>query len=343
MNMAKKILALDMGGTSVKAAVFDWSGQEMMKVRWEHAYKESSLEDAKGDLLARINQFCDKDIDALGLSVAGLVATDKSLYKSTVLTSFTGFNISEFLKEELGVKHATIDNDADCGALAEYSGSKFLFVIVGSGVGSAYIDKDGNLPYLKRFKVGTHFHESDNPIINDIGLRITIPYESVIERFGRLNIGEKWVSKYLDNKEIKMGELGSALGMKRIIEIVMPKYASYYMKRGFQDINQDSRVANVLAKNAVFGDPFALYAFRIFASFLGYGIRKAARVLEQEQGINLIEECLEIKLGGAIMDSYMLFNGYLREELSKEKMNYKLTQAEKSNLYGAYMRARCQL
>ena len=94
--MKNKILALDMGGTSVKAALY-YHGNIEKQTFWEHNYKDCGLEKAKDDLINKINDFCNHKIDAVGLGIAGLIAKDDSLYSSTVLTSFQGFNIPLFL------------------------------------------------------------------------------------------------------------------------------------------------------------------------------------------------------------------------------------------------------
>jgi predicted NBD/HSP70 family sugar kinase len=104
--MKQKVLALDLGGTSVKAGVFIEGNLEKTTI-WEHDYRHCTIEKAKQDLMTKINAFCNYSINAVGIGVAGLIAKNNSLYRSTVLTSFTGFDIPEFLKQELGVEIET--------------------------------------------------------------------------------------------------------------------------------------------------------------------------------------------------------------------------------------------
>jgi len=367
--MKKRILALDMGGTSVKAGLF-YRDEEEKETSWEHNYRDCGLKKAKADLITRIKKFSTCKVDAVGLSVAGLIATDNSLYRSTVLTSFTGFNIPEFLRQELGVEVVTIDNDADCGAMGEWHNcrKRFFYVVVGSGIGSAYINYDGRLPYLTRLDPKHKFSDKDNPIPNDLGLQVALPKTYIYKKFKEFcDVDKEKIDKVLKDKNgkplrgpnnspnsIRVGKLGSATGLKNIIDILLfgqdfdtedyyQNQISRYLPKGIKinlkDFSNEKKIAKMLSLFAHHGEPIAQQAFKLFGHFLGYGIAKATKVIRSQQRIY---DTLEVRLSGQIMGSADLFEKETRLVVCEGGGNCHLKLASspyKTNLQGAYLRA----
>ena len=115
----ERILTLDLGGTAVKAGLFSNGSLEKTTV-WRHNYKDCGQNQARDDILTKSRIFGGNHIAAIGLSVAGLIASDNTLYRSTVLTSLEGSDIGNFLQRGLSASRFSIDNDGDCGAIGEY-------------------------------------------------------------------------------------------------------------------------------------------------------------------------------------------------------------------------------
>lgn len=360
--MQKTILALDMGGTSVKAAIYKGS-KVKEETKWEHNYRDCGLEKAKEDLVSKIKAFYNGKLDAIGLAVAGLIATDNSLYRSTVLTSFTGFNIPDFLKQELGAQVITIDNDADCGAISEksYHPTSFFYVVVGSGIGSCYVDIDGNLPYLTRLDPKHEFEEKDNPTPNDLGLKVKLHISDIWKRTDKYKIKKEAVNqavgfegKNLDSHYIRVGSIASSIGLKKIIDMLLfeedkEKWFSRniqlakkeYPSPNFADVEDEKKVAKILSYFAKHSDSYSVKAFELFGYFLGVGIERAAISIRMKQNL---KEVPLVVLSGPIMESYNYFSSSIVDGtkylLPTLKFDFELSNdLHDSNVRGAYFRA----
>lgn len=391
MKMFEKILVLDMGGTSIKAGLIRVDGGQIEEDdEWRHEYQASDLEDAKSDLVSKIRSNVCREretANAVGIAIAGLVADNNSLYRSTVLTSFQGFNLPNFLKKEFEAKVATIDNDADCGAICEWHlrRKNLLYVVVGSGIGSAYIDNKGNLPYLTRFDLKHQFSDKDNPVPNDLGLQLAIPKEEVYKEFGessevldRLLVdskGSQLRGPGNDSKSIRLGDIASGTGLKRIIDMELFAYSwrnptqatnvnLHYRKfplikdalKMDKTALDEKRIAMYLSHTARYKDKFAVRAFEIFGHFLGYGIAETQKIIREEQNL---DELPDTFIGGAITRSYHFFrqpmmeaiaarggNDYVRlsygRDLSEQRSkHFALMDSvdDHSNLHGAFVQA----
>lgn len=366
--MTQPILAIDMGGTSVKAGLFI-NGIEVKNTRWEHDYKNCGLYSAKKDLSEKLHIFHDKAVGAIGLGVAGIVASDGSLYRSTVLTSFCGFHLPKFLGKEYQTEIVTIDNDADCGAISEYGEKKkeFFYVVVGSGIGSAYVDTHGNLPYRLRLNPQHVFSDKDNPIPNDLGLQVPIPKSYVHKIFQGYKVNAEIVDSFLVDKagvalvgpnrdpdSIRVSKLGSAISLKPILEILLTSKEShivtYWHKHVFKkgisaviprkDFLNEKRTATCLSKLARNKNSVALNVFSIFGHFLGYGIAQAQKIIRSSHAKKI---CPEVRLAGPIMRSYGYFKDSLIKALNKHGVQCSVVLAnniDANNVRGAYIQAK---
>ncbi|MBI4980608.1 ROK family protein [Candidatus Woesearchaeota archaeon] len=360
--MKPRILSLDLGGTAVKARVY--FGEQIEKeTLWHHDYRDCGLEKAKTDLLNKIKSFSKEKMEAIGLSMAGLIATDGSLYRSTVLTSLEKFNLPIFFQKELDAKIVTIDNDADCGAFSEKTFFKpgengFLYVVVGFGVGSAYVDSAGNLPYQTRFNPGRPFSEQDNPIPNDLGLRIALPKSEIYHQLLRYGAEKEGLEKVIRSREnIKIGKIASATGMKTLLEMLFSgrlemleewyhdKISQFQKENPHQknelDPNFNERsIAKSLSRFAESGDYYARAAFELLGYFLGYGIAETEKIIREEGHLDGFPE---ICLSGLIMNSFSCFKKELQKSLLQKRvacpprLSHDLAG---SNLHGAYLRAK---
>lgn len=147
-----QLLALDAGGTEIKAAMFaDGRIGELCT-------RDSRASEGKASFLKEI--FCTIEsfqrFDRLAVSVTGQVDAESGsiLYANSNVPFFTGTPLRRLLEERYGVP-VTVENDVRAAALAEYhieqseDRSPFLCLTYGTGVGSALII-DGKL-YRGRF------------------------------------------------------------------------------------------------------------------------------------------------------------------------------------------------
>ncbi len=141
--MQGAILALDAGGTSIKSALFDASGQICRQDERPSHGKEggAALMEAVCRAVSEAGPCA-----AIGLSVTGQVdaASGRIVFANDNVPNFTGFPVRDFLQERFGVPVA-VQNDVNAAALGEAffgaarEATDFLCVTLGTGVGGAVV------------------------------------------------------------------------------------------------------------------------------------------------------------------------------------------------------------
>ncbi|MBN2095112.1 MAG: ROK family protein [Candidatus Aenigmarchaeota archaeon] len=359
-----KILAMDLGGTGLKLGLFE--GENLTRTSGgRHNYTSADLETVKKDISLRVDSFLSGDeVSAIGIGIAGLLSQDNALYRSTVFPSLIGFNLAEYLGGRFGVP-ASIDNDADCGALGEYyfKGGDFFYVVLGHGIGSAFVRKDGTLPYSVRFGQGTVFDEAKNPLPNDLGLRVLISRKEAYPFFERHGISKDSVDRALGKLispdypgNFRIGALGSPRALRNLLEVACggdfysegnrDYYEGFLGEKGLEGIGVEDLMlpfdsAIPIARIAQEGEPNCLKAYRLMGEFLGYGILKAEEVIRKDYGLEP-----EARIAGPVMNDADLFLPSLKSYLSGHNKLYSAAPAcsfmagENPNLRGAFFKAR---
>lgn len=144
-----RILALDIGGTRLKYAVYDEYLQE--KKRGEI---DSLAGEGAEKLLLQAFTVCDKeDFGLLGISTAGMVSGEgKIVYANENIPHYTGINLKEIFEKRYGVAVYVL-NDIAAGAMAEVYSSDvndgtvdtlspvedFYYLALGTGVGGIFV------------------------------------------------------------------------------------------------------------------------------------------------------------------------------------------------------------
>lgn len=138
----KKIVALDIGGTSIKSGF--WNGTELLDVREQDTNAKNGgtyvMERAK-ELLCSYDGF-----DAIGISTAGQVDSEKGCirYANENIPGYTGMQVKEMMQARFGVPTA-VENDVNAAATgeAQFGAGKayddFLCITYGTGVGGAIV------------------------------------------------------------------------------------------------------------------------------------------------------------------------------------------------------------
>lgn len=137
-----KIAAVDIGGTAVKAGL--WDGSTLMETKeWE---TQASLGGAH--LMERVKALIHtyEGFDAIGISTAGEVNTETGsiYYANSNIPGYTGMPVKEIMEREFQVPTA-VENDVNAAGLGElYAGAgrncrDFLCLTYGTGVGGCII------------------------------------------------------------------------------------------------------------------------------------------------------------------------------------------------------------
>lgn len=348
-------LAIDMGGSAVKAAAI-LKGKIAGEKSWRHNYRDCGLEAAKSDLYANLREICPNGTDVIGLGIAGLLSSDGSLFGSTVVTSFTGFNIGEFLAKEFGAVAYSQDNDADCGAIGEhhFAQKEMLYIVVGSGIGSACVSDDGRLLYPMIVDRNIPFAKEMIHPVSDVGLRFTVESHEMAEIFVKVGIIDHGLPPVMGN--MQLGDLGSAVGVGNIMELLWKgqfrgrecrDYYDAYLDGSsgmIDDLYNRRYSAKTISHLAMKHEPKSMLAYKLMGRFLGKSILEAEKILYKEHG-----RFFEVRVAGNILDSRELFWNDMLDEIESGgvEVDCRLSEAYMKkinpNILGAYLRANMEV
>lgn len=140
--MENKIVALDIGGTSIKSGL--WCGGELTEVReWD-----TNAQNGGSYVMERVKEILRgyRGYRAIGISTAGQVDSKKGriLYANENIPGYTGMPVREILEREFAVP-AAVENDVNAAALGEarfgagIGRCDFLCITYGTGVGGAIV------------------------------------------------------------------------------------------------------------------------------------------------------------------------------------------------------------
>ena len=139
----KRILAFDIGGTGLKAAVIGPKGQllsDHLRVKTPHHPKPDKLVEALVELVKPFKHYDRISIGFPGFVRGGVVFTAPNLGTK----DWAGFKFAATMEKKLG-RPARLVNDADAQGLAAIKGKGFeLVCTLGTGFGTAWF-RDGEL------------------------------------------------------------------------------------------------------------------------------------------------------------------------------------------------------
>lgn len=142
-NGAKQTLAIDIGGTGLKASVLDEAGKmvtERVRVETPHPCNPKLIVDTLAKLVEPLPKF-----DRISVGFPGLIRHGKIVTAPNLGTDvFAGFDLAKALGQRLGAPVRAV-NDADMQGLAAIKGKGVEMVItLGTGFGTALFH-DGKL------------------------------------------------------------------------------------------------------------------------------------------------------------------------------------------------------
>lgn len=143
------ILAIDVGGTGLKAAVIDEKGalvNERARVPTPHPCPPKTFLDAIAALVAPFPAF-----DRIAVGFPGVVRDGRILTAPNLGTEdWAGFDLATALSERLGGHPVRIINDAEMQGLAIIEGKGLEFVLtLGTGAGTALFRDGEVMPHME--------------------------------------------------------------------------------------------------------------------------------------------------------------------------------------------------
>lgn len=136
-----KKIGLDLGGTTIKGALFD-DENNVIKISTKATRGQEGRKAIFTALCSLIDELMDEGVELIGVSSAGNIDPDKGVcvYATDNLLGWTGADIRGTVEERYQVK-CQVDNDAICalkGELAFYPRAKNATMLTfGTGVGGA--------------------------------------------------------------------------------------------------------------------------------------------------------------------------------------------------------------
>lgn len=151
--MKTMFLALDIGGTFVKYAYMDGTGQILKQDQYPTITDDLTL------FYEAIDKIMPSDCEGIAISSPGVIDSEKGIIRVvTLLPCLNGIGLKKDLEARYHIP-VSVENDAKCAALAEiWQGSlkgyrSALMMVLGSGIGGAVVI-DGKLYKGQRAKAG---------------------------------------------------------------------------------------------------------------------------------------------------------------------------------------------
>ena len=259
--MSKKIIGIDLGGTSIKFAILTSEGE--IQEKWSiknQCFGEGShiVEDMIESILHRLDllQLSAEDFIGIGMGSPGVVDREKG----TVIGAYnlnwkTLQPVKDKIEKATGIPFY-IDNDANVAALGErWMGAgenqpDVVFMTLGTGVGGGIV-AEGKLLHGLAGAAGELGHitvDFDQPIQCTCGKNGCL--ETVASATGIVNLTRRYADEYAGDAELK-----------KLID-------------NGEDVN--AKVVFDLAKE---GDELALIVYRNFARYLGIACANIGSIL----------------------------------------------------------------
>lgn len=250
-------IGVDVGGTSIRAAVVDADGQVLDTAQSPTPRSSPALEDALDRTLREL--ISRHRIGAVGLAVAGFVSRDRTVVRFAPHLPWTNAPVAVDLAARLGVPVA-LEHDANAAAWAERrfgaatGGGNVVTVAVGTGIGAALLI-DGEL------------YRGSNGVAPELGHLQVVP-DGRVCACGKRGCWERYCS-------------GTAL-VETAIELLAADPSGSTVLAADVARDPGSLTGRRIAGAARDGDPVALRTMAEFARWLGLGLAIVADVFDPE-------------------------------------------------------------
>lgn len=250
-------IGVDIGGTSIRAAVVNGRGEILDAARAPTARSAPALEDALDRTLREL--IGRNEVSAIGLAVAGFVSEDRSIVRFAPHLPWTDVAVARQVRGRLGLP-VVLEHDANAAAWAERrfgaatGGGNVVTVAIGTGIGAALLI-DGRL-YRGSFGVAP-----------ELGHLQVVPGGRACE-CGKRGCWERYCS-------------GTALVETAVELLAADPSGSTVLAAEVAD-DPGSLTGRRIAAAARDGDAVALRAMGEFARWLGLGLAMVADVFDPD-------------------------------------------------------------
>lgn len=140
------VLAVDIGGTHFRAALFDAEGRRLLlsdgvtDASGGRDWMLNEIRERAQDLITRLDQ----PVRACGISFGGPVDYRQQRVSSMHVSGWSGFKLAQWVEDNLNLK-CRLDNDANAGALGEFrygagrGTESVLYLTISTGIGGGVV------------------------------------------------------------------------------------------------------------------------------------------------------------------------------------------------------------
>lgn len=216
-------IAIDLGGTSVRACRFDGEGLAGEVLR-RPCPAQGTQQEVTDSLFGLVDELFDKEITSIGIAVPAIVDTRRGIvYNVCNIPSWKEVHLKEEMEKRYGVT-TLVDNDVNCFTLGlQHDGEgaayhSFVGIAIGTGLGMGIV-------------IDGHLYRGANTCAGEVG---SIPYlksdfehytSSLFLRARTADTGMVLAKKAADGEAEALGifsEMGRHLG--RLLQVVVYTY-----------------------------------------------------------------------------------------------------------------------
>ncbi|MGW0044444.1 ROK family protein [Rhodococcus sp. NPDC003348] len=279
---AAPTIGVDVGGTSIRAAVVDAAGEVLDTAQAPTPRSASALEDALDRTLREL--ISRNEIRAIGLAVAGFVSEDRTIVRFAPHLPWVDVPVARDLGRRLGLP-VVLEHDANAAAWAERrfgaatGGGNVVTVAVGTGIGAALL-------------VDGHLYRGSHGVAPELGHLQVVPGGRPCA-CGKRGCWERYCS-------------GTAL-VETAIELLAADPSGSTVLAAEVARDPGSLTGRRIAGAARDGDRVAVRTMAEFARWLGVGLAMVADVFDPEL----------IVIAGGVASSAGLFLDEAREHYAR--------------------------